>query len=1230
MSGRGGRGGRARPRPPGSSVRVAGFVLNRRLFSTPLALEPRAHGQEYFQLLGPKMPDDLAQFQEVLDIALENLPQVDWSRCANGDANVMVMARQKRVWDGPRAQEAQRPKEPEDEDDVFMNLPHHDDYWPGAEFFVVSDAPFRTLFYPEGPDEMPIRYPAGTVIHYDAQALHSAPGFCPASEELRKARGVSSVVRTFLRISAYDPLWSLSQLSHFASLLQPQLAPAEWKRPTPCEAEDVVAPCFDELHSCARCCDLSKGPSGDAACWAGWMNYEKCCDPASRRWAGCGWQRGADLWAHEYFSLEPPRMNSAAQCHGRCEEDGACGGWTYFPANWQPIGCRLPLAAMFGLRRACVLRATLEAPPSLHAGIVWGYRDCEEPDGCVRYGVDQLGQDVAFLKEVPSIAVCRKRCQEKEECKAFSYFPDSYVGDASPDCVMPAAVVLWWRGRCLMKIGSDERQANAEKAVWLPMGNVASSNRHCAPARPWLLWATHHSKQHESLAVDGDYRREHCVTRQPWRAELDAEYMVSRAMLFTGAYATMTSRDPVTYHVVLVLADGEEMLCGSAPEHLNGAALPVQCANKAAERPVRAVIIHGMGAEGFSLCEVELRVAPVPCHLLYKQFWIIHGRPVHLLPPGEAKRVSLDGAGEACERAGGSFVEVKGRIICGEAACAPSKCLEAFDQDAEAYAPSTTLGLWNPKLESAADACESLQIGTPGRMFEATVMIYNGGRAAVGEQMTTHWGFCAPAHCADDDAAAVATRLVAREGLTWEAPVGALMWEEEGPRFELLRAKPREAFDRITSFLGSGARATVLNVGHSGGEQRDLRESLASTDRARSPEARLVRAVSGESRPDEQAASYMEIAVWCLTGMSGWWSLNIITAELPFFVAELPAGKRLGNLIAVCTQIGNIAPIIYKAATRRRPGNLVVAIGCFQVVAVLSLLASMLLWHSTPVLLVCTVLAGSVGCMSSVTYWAAVAQRPASCVRAMSVGMTLGGLLATGFAATQLGGCEQGDPRFSPEIFFLLAAATQAGQGAMFVWRSCSTFGQNGVAAPQTAGDEQACASEKGPMPRVAKVLMAGCFVVYATTYTMPTLMPFMAGHFTNSTESQQLLLWMQVLQNAGDVLGRLATALVRENRLVLTIWMVLLVASFLVSVLTSVQDVSKWFQYQFAILAMPLTCGLFYFSRGLLVTTFYLYARGIGPKEQVQEITENMGFCGQMGALIANFAAFVLVSIFT
>ncbi|CAE7513466.1 rft2 [Symbiodinium natans] len=409
---------------------------------------------------------------------------------------------------------------------------------------------------------------------------------------------------------------------------------------------------------------------------------------------------------------------------------------------------------------------------------------------------------------------------------------------------------------------------------------------------------------------------------------------------------------------------------------------------------------------------------------------------------------------------------------------------------------------------------------------------------------------------------------------------------------------------------------------HSGGD------NVASLQ---SPESRLLRAISGESHPDAEEATCTEISAWYLTGMSGWWSLNIITAELPFFVAELPEGKRLGNLIAVCTQVGNIAPIFYKALTRRRPGNLVCAIGFFQVVGVVALAACSVLWRTTPILLLCTVLAGSVGCMSSVTYWAAVAQRPASCVRGMSVGMTLGGLLATGFAAMQLAGCEQGSPRFSPAVFFILAAVIQAGQGGAFTARSCGqTGGQNGQAAngQGAVNGAENCETTKPPMPRIAKFLMAGCFIVYATTYTMPTLMPFMAGHFGSATASQQLLLWMQVLQNSGDVLGRLATALVQGNRIVLLTWMLLLTASFSVCLLTSVYDASLWFSYSFAVFLLPVTCGLFYFSRGLLVTTMYLYARGLGQQQMVQEITENMGFCGQMGALIANFAAFVLVSL--
>lgn len=752
--------GRPRP-PPGSFIRTAGFILKRRLFSEPLALEPRANGQEYFQIFGPKLPDYLAQFQEAFDIALENLPEVDWRRCANGDASVVVLARQTRVWHGPRSQDANRPKEPEDEEDVFMNVPHHDDYWPGAEFFVVSDAPLRTLFYPEGPNAMPGRFPPGTVIHYDAQAMHSAPGFCPASEE---KRGVSSVVRTFVRIHARDPLWSISRLSHFAPLLQP-LGPALWHRPAPCEAEDVFHACFDETHSCAKCCDPTKGPSGDATCWAGWKNYNTCCGLSSRHWAGCGW-RGGDLWAHEYFSLEPPRLGSAAQCHHRCEEDPGCGGWTHFPGDWEPIGCRLPVAAIFALRRVCILRVTVEAPPTLHAGIVWGYRDCEEPDGCVRYGVDQLGQDAAFLKEVPSLAACRARCQEMEECKVFSYFPDSYVGDARLECVMPLGVLQWWRSRCLLKAGSTEQP------LMLPVGNVASGSRHCSPARPWLRWANE-SIWDDVLAVDGDYRREKCVTRQPWRVDLDAEYIVTRAMLWTGDFANMPFRQPLTYMVVLV-ANDEEILCGTSYENLGGNAMTIQCSEDATGKPIRSVIVRSMGAtEGFSLCELELRVAPIPCSNLLQQSWILHGRRLQLFGSGEARVAPLEGAGEACERGGGSFVELMsrpGKTICVEAGCAPSRCLQDFDAHTEVYAPLAALGLWTGELEVAADGCDAIANAPAGRMYEATILIFNGGHPEVGgSEMTTHWCFCAPRHCADDEAAAVATRLMARQGLTWEA-----------------------------------------------------------------------------------------------------------------------------------------------------------------------------------------------------------------------------------------------------------------------------------------------------------------------------------------------------------------------------------------------------------------------------------------------------------------------------
>ncbi|CAE7243572.1 unnamed protein product, partial [Symbiodinium pilosum] len=78
-------------------------------------------------------------------------------------------------------------------------------------------------------------------------------------------------------------------------------------------------------------------------------------------------------------------------------------------------------------------------------------------------------------------------------------------------------------------------------------------------------------------------------------------------------------------------------------------------ASSTSRKPASSVMIRSSAgpAHEFALCEVELQVAPVPCDLLLDKGWIIHGRTVFVFPPEQAHRAKLEGAGEACERAGG-------------------------------------------------------------------------------------------------------------------------------------------------------------------------------------------------------------------------------------------------------------------------------------------------------------------------------------------------------------------------------------------------------------------------------------------------------------------------------------------------------------------------------------------------------------------------------------------------
>lgn len=432
-----------------------------------------------------------------------------------------------------------------------------------------------------------------------------------------------------------------------------------------------------------------------------------------------------------------------------------------------------------------------------------------------------------------------------------------------------------------------------------------------------------------------------------------------------------------------------------------------------------------------------------------------------------------------------------------------------------------------------------------------------------------------------------------------------------------------------------------------------------------------------EAPPAALRVSRAALVLWCLFGASGWWSANAIYAQLPLFIATLPEAEHLGNLIAATTQFGNLCPILYKFSEPYVSLQVRSIIQAMQAVAITTLLACAALWdcsiggQSLP-LLVLTAIAGGVGCMTDVTYWAYAMSYPARCTKAISVGMTAGGLILNLLAVVQMASRSPRDPLFGPSTFFMVAAALQG------VWwltvfavegrlpECCRSFleqiGSKGKSIDPLlesyrkrleSGTESVYESPPlGPAPppvsmddvaatqlreesqiRKDRCMKASCFVIYAATYTLPTLLPFAAGAYPEATEKEQLLLWMLLSQNTGDVLGRMLAPRRREewkNKMILPAKLMLPTA-FLIFFVCAIhpQVMQEQVPYAAALVLLPGLTFIFYFTKGIIVTLMFLRAREVyTEKEAVERLASNMGFCGQMGALSANGVAFVMVSV--
>jgi len=438
----------------------------------------------------------------------------------------------------------------------------------------------------------------------------------------------------------------------------------------------------------------------------------------------------------------------------------------------------------------------------------------------------------------------------------------------------------------------------------------------------------------------------------------------------------------------------------------------------------------------------------------------------------------------------------------------------------------------------------------------------------------------------------------------------------------------------------------------------------------------------------------LESTLFCVMGMSGWWVINAIQwAESPIFVYFTPEKERIGNWLSVACAIGNVFPLVYKCfLSKEAQSKLLPAIilGC-QVLAAATAVVCAMAWkvqaqflgsgmHSI-VLICCAIVSGGVGTLSNVTYWALSVRYPGThCIKAMSVGMTVGGLVVASIALLQHAGKS---PLFSVEVFMVGVAFVQGlftfcflfilrrpnsatdidfdhgsfhnasvhdsefGRSLVLSGKAAcgennisvvlSGVGNSGISLADASGSPRSSfmpGSSEWQMTKKMQVLILFImFMVYALTYALPSLGPIMVMGYTNASSgpnNAELLRLMNVFQQLGDVLGRVATGLPYKPGVfaygVMTASVFAISGVFIAAAMFA--NATPKLIVGGASYLFPILFFVYYFVRGGLVTVLYVHVKLSMKPEAAENFAGKMGLLGQIGSLLSNIALFFVINV--
>ena len=480
------------------------------------------------------------------------------------------------------------------------------------------------------------------------------------------------------------------------------------------------------------------------------------------------------------------------------------------------------------------------------------------------------------------------------------------------------------------------------------------------------------------------------------------------------------------------------------------------------------------------------------------------------------------------------------------------------------------------------------------------------------------------------------------------------------------------------------------------GEERGPARSVAALEEPAFGAAALEEPAFGAAAAaagvsQERQSQLLESIVFFTLGMSGWWMPNAITAEMPFFVLYLPEKQAIGSTVQLSMQIGNLFPFLYKGllTAEQQSRHLSTAVLLSQAIATATGVLCALVWKDTVRiggseysvgLGACMLVGGGMGILSNVTFWALAARYPGThCIKATSLGMTVGGLVSSGLALLQNAGREA---HFGVAVFMIFCAAVQA---AFLVALLSVLRRQTGPSPepepesesePPAAAGAGAGAGESGPQgaglsKTQENVLVGALFIIYALTYSLPGVQPFMVKGYADSCSldpaanstarcalnpeltsdpaaacvggpgcvlhnvdpsDDDLIRYMYTFQQIGDVAGRACAwvpwtpgrgALLAMGGVVAAISGVLVVAAACHEQVPALLP-GGW-SYVF-----PLLYFVYYLVRGYLVTALYVQAKTHSASQaKAERLAGTMGFVAQVGSFGANILLFLVTNVF-